>query len=165
MEFLQSHWGDLFSVFGVLVSLFGLAWAVREARGARSAAQEAQRVTRETSDRIGRHLVVVDLERAVALIQRLKLLHDTGRWEAALEQYQTLRAMLSAIIARYPETEPDRRRRLMNARNLVTMTENSVQLHLTRRTPIDDLAALNQQLNGIQADLEDMAMAIGLDHE
>ena len=53
----------------------------------------------------------------------------------------------------------------MNARNLVTMTENSVQLHLTRRTPIDDLAALNQQLNGIQADLEDMAMAIGLDHE
>ena len=165
MEFLQDHWGDLFSLLGVLVSLIGLMWAVREARGARSAAEAAHRATRETGDRIGRHLVVVDLERSIALIQRLKLLHDTARWEAALEQYQALRVMLSAIIARYPETEPDRRRRLRNDRNLITIMENSVQLRLARRTLIDDSASLSRQLNGIQANLEDMAMTIGVDHE
>ena len=91
MDFFLDHWGSIFSVIGVVVSAGGLSWAIFEARGAKSAAIE-------TRDSIGRHLVATDLARAIGLIQRLKFLHREGYWEAALEQYQTLRAIISDII-------------------------------------------------------------------
>ena len=158
MEFLQNHWGGLASVLGLFISLIGLGWAIREARGAKSAALETQ-------ERIGHHLVIVDLERAVALIQRLKLLHDTGRWEGALEQYQTLREMLSSIVVRYPDPDPARRQRLILARNRVTDMESQVRSQLAQGLPPETHAALDRQLNEIQSDLEDMANAIGLGGE
>ena len=99
MEYLADNWGSLASVTGVVVSLAGLAWAIIEARGARSASLAARAATNETRSDIARYLQAVDLQRAIALIQRIKLLHDTRRWDAALEQYQSLREMLSYIIA------------------------------------------------------------------
>ena len=160
MEFIQNHWGGLASVLGLLVSLIGLAWAIREARGAKSAALE-------TRERIGRHLVIVDLERAVALIQRVKLLHDTGRWEGALEQYQPLRDMLSAILARYPDEnmDRDRRQRLTSARNVVSTVEVQVESQLSQGLTPETQENLHRLLNRIQADLEDMANSIGLGDE
>ena len=165
MEFLQNHWGGLASVLGLLISLIGLAWAILEARGAKSAARAANRATLETRERIGRHLVIVDLERSVALIQRLKLLHDTGRWEGALEQYQALREMLSSIVVRYPEPEPDRRQRLILARNQVTVMEEQVRSLQIEGSSSQTQTRLNLQPNQIQSDLEDLANAIGLGDE
>ena len=77
MESVSEHWGSIVCVIGVAISAIGLAWAIREARGARSAAEAAEKATKKTREEIGRRLLVVDLERAVDLIQRLKLLHST----------------------------------------------------------------------------------------
>ena len=162
MEFLVAHWGNLASVIGVIVSVGGLAWAVVEARGARSAAQSAEQAALETKDNIGRHLLAIDLERAINLIQRLKLLHSTGRWEAALEQYQALRAMLSDIIARYPNDESELSERLISARYLIQEIEGYVEAQNNRDFENEDVARLNQQLNKVQSDLEDMASRMGL---
>ena len=155
MEFLSEHWGGIASVIGVIISVIGLAWAIREARGARSAAQEARA-------EIGRHLLIVDLERAVALIQRLKLLHRESRWEAALEQYQALRAMTSGIIARGPEIDLARRERLVSARAAIGVMENYVESTGDRGLVDNDKNRLNQELNELQLDLEDIANAMGL---
>ena len=131
MEFFLDHWGSLFSVIGVIVSVVGLAWAIREARRARSAAQSAERATIETRNSVRRHLVATDLERAVGLIQRLKLLHDTSRWEGALEQYQTLTAIISDIIIRSPGADSEIHRRLTQAKASLYMMEYHV--HQARR--------------------------------
>ncbi len=164
MSFLQNHWGDLFSLLGVVVSGFGLFWAIRVAQAARSAAQAAEEGAIEARDRIGRHLLAVDLERAVALIQRLKLLHREGLWEAALEQYQALRAMLSSIVSHHTELDTDRRRRLIEFRGMITLLEQSVEKLSARGQPsVEDFAEMNSNLNRIQVDLEDMASASGLD--
>ena len=85
MDFLAANWGALLSGFGVIVSLVGLGWVIKEARGARSASTAAQLAANATRDRIEGYLQTVDLERTIALIQRVKLLHDTGRWDAAME--------------------------------------------------------------------------------
>ena len=58
-----------------------------------------------TREHISHHLQTVDLERAIGLIERIKTLHDNNRWEASTEHYQTLRAMLSDVIARCPEDQ------------------------------------------------------------
>ena len=155
MEFLSEHWGSIASVVGVIISVIGLAWAIGEARGAKSAAQEAR-------DEIGRHLLIVDLERAVALIQRLKLLHRESRWEAALEQYQTLRAMTSGVIARCNEMDAARRERLVSARAAIGVMEDYVESTGDRGLVDNDKNRLNRELNELQLDLEDITNAMGL---
>ena len=161
MEFLADNWGSLASVTGVVVSLAGLAWAIIEARGARAASQAARQAATETRNDIARHLQAVDLERAIALIQRIKLLHDTRRWDAALEQYQALREMLSYIIARCPESQAGIRDRLDGARKAVTNIEDFVGERIGQDIENRDRSRLNRILNRIQSDLEDLASDMG----
>lgn len=162
MEFFFGHWGDLSSVAGVIVSFIGLTWAVIAARGARSSAEAAKEASDETRDSIGRHLLAIDLERAINLIQRLKSLHRDGRWEVALEQYQVLRAMISAIVAHSPECETKLRERLSNARTLFREVEEYVETRAEQGLGTADITKLNGQLNDVQTDLEDLSSRMGL---
>ena len=161
IEFVTGNWGSLASVVGVFVSLAGLSWAIREARRARSAAQAARAAASETRSYIARHLQVVNSERAIALIQRIKLLHEIDRWEVAMEQYQPLRAMLADIIARCPESQPEIRGKLTTARNLVGRMENFVGERISQGISEDDRSLLNRELNSIQSDLEELVSAMG----
>ena len=165
MEYLADNWGSLASVTGVVVSLAGLAWAIIEARGARSASLAARAAANETRSDIARYLQAVDLQRAIALIQRIKLLHDTGRWDAALEQYQSLREMLSYIIARCPESQAGIRDRLDSARIDVTEMENLVAEHVGQVGAEPDTALLYRILNRIQSDLEELASDLGFGNQ
>jgi exonuclease VII small subunit len=159
--FLASDWGSWASAIGVIVSLVGFGWAVREARGARSASQAAQKAAKEAAEHIVRHLQAVDLERAIGLIQRIKLLHDTDRWQAAMEQYQSLRMMLSDIIARCPENQTEFREKLAIARTIVRDLENFVGERINQPIVGHDRSRLNQTLNDIQSDLEELASSMG----
>lgn len=94
MEFLQDHWGDLFSVAGFVIAL----WAALSARAAKSAANEAR-------DRIVRTLTVVDVQKAVSLIENLKYRQADSRWEAALDRYPDLRELLFNLEAQLPESD------------------------------------------------------------
>ena len=163
MEFWSSAWGDVATLVGILVSLCGLTWAIVEARGARSASEAAQAAASETRDQIARHLQTVDLQRAIGLIQRIKTLHDNDRWEASGEHYQTLREMLSAIIARCPEEQASVREKLATARRTVGDMENLVRQHVSRHDPVpeSDHSRLNQSLNDMQSDLEELASSVG----
>lgn len=95
------------------------------------------------------------------MIQRIKLLHDTGRWEAALEQYQSLRMMLSGIIARTPEHQTEIREKLSTARTIVTTMENSVRSSIRQGDEAPDWPSLDESLNDIQSTLEELASAMG----
>ena len=162
LQFLQDNWGDLSSVLGVVVSTVGLVWAVRVAGGARSAAQEAEKAARKTTDRIGREMVVADLASAVALIQRLKLLHRDARWDAALEQYQALRSMLASILYRHTDMETVRRNQLVEARTQVSVMEQLIEQYPTKDVPEAYRMTFNEQLNRIQTALEDVESSLGL---
>ena len=96
------------------------------------------------------------------MIQRLKLLHSTDRWEAALEQYQALRAMKSGIIARYPDVEPAQRERLVSAQGSIRVMEDYVESRIDDGLGVNDKNKLNQELNSMQIDLEDMASTMRL---
>ena len=161
MGYLADNWGSLASVTGVVVSLAGLAWAIIEARGARSASLAARAAANETRSDIARHLQAVDLQRAIALIQRIKILHGARRWDAALEQYQSLREMLSHIIARCPESQAGIRDRLTDARTAVTDIENLVGGRIGQDIEDSDRSRLNRILNRIQSDLEELASDTG----
>ena len=115
----------------------------------------------ETRDRIAHHLQAVDLERAIGLIERIKTLHDNDRWEASREHYQTLRAMLSDVIARSPGDQPDVREKLTTARAVVGDMDNIVRSHVISDTSERYRSQFNESLNAIQSDLEELASNVG----
>ena len=161
LEFWSVTWGDVATVVGIMVSLGGLGWAIKEARGARSASEAAEVAASETRDQIAHHLQAVDLQRAIGLIERIKTLHDNDRWEASREHYQTLRAMLSDVIARCPEDQSAVREKLATARTIVIGMENFVRPRVSQDIPERDRSRWNRNLNAIQSDLEELASNVG----
>ena len=161
MEALLVSAGSWASISGAAISTVGLIAAIILAWGARSASRAAQRAATATNNRIENHLQSVDLARAIPLIQRIKLLHDTGRWEAALEQYQSLRMMLSGIIVRSPEDQTAIREKLATARAIITTMEDSVRGSIRQADEVAYWSLLDASLNDIQSTLEELASASG----
>ena len=161
VEFSSTTWGDVATVVGIAVSLGGLGWAIKVASGARSASEDAEKAAKETRDQIAHHLQAVELQRAIGLIDRIKTLHDNGRWEASREQYQTLRAMLSDVIARCPEDQVNVREKLATARTIVRDMENYVSGRDSSDIPERDRSRLNRRMNEIQSNLEELASNVG----
>jgi Co/Zn/Cd efflux system component len=153
MEFWGTTWGDVATVFGIVVSLGGLTWAIKEAHGAKSAANA-------TKDQIARHLQAVDLQRAIGLIERIKTLHDNDRWEASREHYQTLREMLSDVIVRCPEDQREVREKLATARANITGMDNLVR-ERSSGVSESDRSLFGRSLNDIQSGLEELASDLG----
>jgi hypothetical protein len=161
MEALLVSAGSWASISGVVISTVGLIATIIIAWGARSASRAARAAAIATNNRIENHLQAIDLERAIGLIQRIKLLHDTGWREAALEQYQSLRMMLSGIITRTPEDLTEFREKLATARAIVTTMENSVRISIRPGGDDPDWTLLDESLNDIQSTLEELASAMG----
>ena len=107
------------------------------------------------------HLQAVDLQRAIGLIGRIKTLHDNDRWDASSEHYQTLRAMLSDVVARCPEEQVRVREKLATARAIIRDMENLVRSHVSRDIHERDRFRMTKSLNDIQSDLEELASNVG----
>ena len=159
LEFLQNHWGDLVSaavsVAGLIASLGGFIWAIK----ARRAAVAAERGAKEAAVGIGRVLSVVDLRKAIDLIQRLKDLHRHNRWEVAMEHYQPLREMIDGIQSRYPDWDESAREKLSECKIQIRFIEDRSESFIsnTENVQPDDIVSINRQLNKIQEFLEERA--------
>ena len=166
MDFSINNLGPLASVIGLFLSAVGLGWAIIEARGARSAAQAAEREAEQARiegvQSIERHLLTTDINRAVDLIQRLKLLHSVGRWDGAVELYQSLRSLITSILFRLPEQDTRSREELTVARVLVRKLEDRVSSRGIQELSSEDASTFNQELNEIQSDLEHVPTTTGV---
>lgn len=160
MEILENNWGSIASVVGVAVSLLGF-WAavvaMKRAGKARDAAAAAQEASQEARTTVTRIITSVDLDRAIALIQRLKLLHRDGKWEASSGHYQDLRQMLVDIGARHPEPSQELRETLRLATAQISAIEMSVDRALSDHNDPRGAANFNRALNTIQEHLEEIS--------
>ena len=154
----------MFSVAGFIFALIGLGYAGIQSKKARSSAEAAEEATIETRDSIGRHLLTIDLQRSINLIQHLKTLHRKGSWEVSLELYQELREMIAAIIVHYSEDAPELLGRLSKARASIIIMERQVE-SLSGQGLRPDVSELNETLNIVQSDLENMAATVELDSQ
>ncbi len=154
------NWGSFASLVGVIISAAGLAAALvamQRAGKARDSAAAAELASRETSEAIAAVLLVVELQRAIALIQRIKVLIRDGLWLVSLEHYQPLRAMLSDIKGRFPISQSEYARILDDGIRQVTVMENSIS---SARASGGDPSVQGEPaevLNNLQEDLEQIA--------
>ena len=155
------QWGGFISVIGVLVSLVALIFAAYQAYRARSASEAARKASEQAIARLNSYLQAVDFERAIGLIQRVKILQNNGQWSSALEHYQTVRSMMSNIIARLPPERNDFREKLTTGRTVVKTIEDAVQRRISGTISDQFRARLQEQLNDVQVNLEEVASTMG----
>lgn len=157
MDYFLDNWGSFVGLLSLIVTIIGFGVAIHRATQARKSAAAAEAASQETRDAITRVLTVVDLERAIALVQRLKVLHRDNKWDASLGHYQELRAMLSDIDARHPAPTPELHTTLREAIVQVRVIEDSVDGALRENTEPSGARNFNQVLNAIQVHLEQIA--------
>ena len=152
MEYVVANWGSFVGVAGLVASVGGLLVAFL----ARLAAKSAEQAAREARRAVTRTLSMVDVERAIALIGRLKEVHRQRNWDYALGLYPDLRRTLSEIGASAPENIAQSYNFIGDAIPQVTALENLVRRsrHENKNGEPEDIPRLDETLNEIQQSLE-----------
>ena len=153
MEYLADNWGSLSSGLGVLLSAAGVVYAYL----ARRAAKSAEAASREARQAIAQTLTAADLQRAVALVERLLSYHRAGRWSVALERYGELRQMLQDIKAYLPEGNEAIRKQLSASISEITEIISQVTQAVYNGAAPDNANSINDALSAIQQNLEELA--------
>ncbi len=122
-----SWWGSLTSIAGIFVSFFGLAWAIRRAGKAQSAALAAATAATEARSEITDVLYFRELERAIGIIERLKSWHRDSKWDLTIEQYSILRAALASLNEHHLPNNPKLGESLQSAIVQVRVIEELVE--------------------------------------
>jgi hypothetical protein len=100
LQWLGKNWGNAASVGG----LVGVALAFWQLVRTRKAAEAAKDAAEETGLAIRRVLTISDIERAIALLERLKEYHRANKWEVAAALYGQVASLLADIPVKSPET-------------------------------------------------------------
>ena len=152
MDYLIGNWGSFVGLLEFLVSIGGLVYAFLARRAAKSAEQAA----REARQALTRSFSSVDIERAIALIGRLKDIHDRRNWDYALGIYPDLRRVLSQISESIPSDLSEYRNSVSRAVPQITTMENLVRRSRDEEEggEPEDIASLDETLNEVQQDLE-----------
>ena len=157
MEYVRDNWGSFVSLVSLIITVVMVGFAIRRASQARESAKAAEVASIEARGAITRVLTIVDLERAIALVQRLKVLHREAKWEACLEHYPDLRHMLTDIRTTHPAPTPQVLTVFRDAIQQLTAMEDSVDRAVREGVQPSGVARLNITLNGIQQNLEEIA--------
>ena len=160
MNYFLENWGSFVGLLGLLVGIAGVVFSVAAFQRAGKARDAAEAAKQATSIAISRSLATVDLERAIALTQRLKELHRVQRWEASLEHYQPLRVFLAEIRSRHPGLSPELQDRLREAIVDIREMEDLVSTVVQGVSELGETQAMDQILNQIQTELEGIASQI-----
>lgn len=160
MNYFLENWGSFAGVLGVALTIVGIIFSIAafkragKARDSADAAKDASSATRATMTST---LAVVDIQKAISLVQRLKVLHRDSSWEVCLEHYPPLRAMLSDIDRRHPLPDQEQHIFLREAIPQLTFIENTVAKALNEGREPSLASNLEERLNEIQTGLEKLA--------
>lgn len=158
MDWLADNWGSVISSVGLVATILGLWIVFRRAGQARRAADASRIAAQETQLAISSVLTIVDLERAIAMVQRLKQLHRDRKWEVSLELYQPLRVMLTNIHSRGTIETQEIRDSIPKIRSI----EENITRALAQGVEPTGERSFLRLLNNIQAGLEQIASSTHL---
>ena len=160
MDYVLQNWGSFIGLIGVGVSIGGLIAslvAVYRAGKARDAAAAAEIASNDTQVEITKVLAIVDLERAIGLIERLKAFHRNSQWEAAIGHYPDLQYMLTNILIRHPNPTEELRTTLSAALTKLKVIETNVDRAIRNRNTPRGSNNFNNDLADIESDLRRIA--------
>lgn len=156
MDWLGDNWGSVVSALGLVATVIGLYLVFDRAGEAQRAANASRKAAQETKQAITSVLNIVDLERAIAMVQRLKRLHIEQKWEVCLELYQPLRVMLTNINSRVTI----KAQAMGEAIPQIVVIEENIGRAIAQKTDPTALRNFIPMLNRIQMNLEQLASSV-----
>ena len=156
MDWFSDNWGNVISAFGLAATVIGLFLVFGSAREAEKSAVASKEAAEKTQVAITNVLNIVDLERAIAMVQRLKRLHIDKKWEVCLELYQPLRVMLTNIDTRVTIDTPAIRESIPQIR----VIEENIGNAIAQKAEPTASRNVIRTLNLIQMNLEQLASSV-----
>ena len=122
-----------FSAIGVMLAVYSIYYAHRQASQAKTAAQRAERAAEWARSQLGQNSAIADMTLASGRIDHLKELHASQQWQRALDHYTPLRQTLQSASRRHPSLSPQAHRDFEEAVSLTIQMENEVAPLLIRQ--------------------------------
>jgi hypothetical protein len=101
MDFLRQEYGNLASVLGLILTVFGFGLTLWSIRAARAAAREAIR-------RIGSQLLEGDITRAIRHLQQVRASARDRKWRRSIDYCDEVRECLAGLVGHPRLTANDR---------------------------------------------------------
>lgn len=93
----SSHYGDLASVVGVLISIVGFIATLLNVASARSASEQAEAAARSARESILLFETVVDFTFSINTLEEIKRFHRVGEWRLLPDRYALTRRFLIGL--------------------------------------------------------------------
>lgn len=153
MDYLAENWGSFVGVLGLMASIGGLVYAYL----ARRAAKSAERAAQEARQALTRTLRLVDVQKAIDLIDRIRDGLYSGELGVVLEFYSGLQSKLSDVRAALPSAQEQHRKTISDALREIEILQNrTYQLRFTGEFDSDNPRESMEILNNIQQNLRIM---------
>jgi hypothetical protein len=94
--------GIFATVVGLAVSILGFVFTFREVRRAKTAAEQARQVARETKRSLLAANALVDFASAMAIMEEIRRLHRESAWRILPDRYSALRHALISVRSDHP---------------------------------------------------------------
>jgi phosphoglycerate-specific signal transduction histidine kinase len=143
-----------------LINVVGLAITVFIALRAKSAANQAKQAANAVRRTISAHGVMVDLTRAMEMIEEIRRHHRTRQWQILPERYSALRQCLRSITSANRSLSDEHRTNLQATMQQVRDIEQKIEEAIAAKSEPANPAKLNR-LMGDQIDqLNEILIAI-----
>ena len=94
---IANHVGELASIAGLIVTIVGFLYTLRNVKKSRMAAQDAKAAAEGVRQDMGRFDAVAELASAVTSIDEIKRHHRNAAWRILPDRYSALRKTLVSI--------------------------------------------------------------------
>ena len=151
--------GDVASVAGFIVGLFGFGWTIWLAWRSKTAAEQAREEAQRVRQALSRTWTVADLSAVIAKMDEIKRLHratslaTTSRnraiaWAVLPDRYTELRQLLIAVRERSPHLNEEHQTAIQSALGQLKGIENAVARSFGDGDEVPDPVGLNDIVSG-----------------
>lgn len=151
---------DFCGVAGLFVSLIGLAVVWKEAREAKTAAQQASAAATQMRDDLNRFDVVKSLSETLTAFEEIKTLQRYGVWELLPQNYSDIRKALLSIKRMAPNLNASHRRHLQSAIQTCSSIEDEIEVSLSLNQVPSDVPRFNRTLTGHVDEVHDVLLHV-----
>ncbi len=146
-DLLVHHWGDLASVIGLFVSVFGFGLTIVAVRKAKDAARQASEAANATKRSIMAANALVSFGSAMSIMEEIRRLHRRGAWEILPDRYAALKSALISLRMEHPNLSPAHHTAITRGLTQLRGIEKRVEQALEGNVQPNGVANMNSVLS------------------
>lgn len=143
---IDQGWGDIASIFGLIVALIGFTVTFYGVWKSRTAAESAKTAANEARRAIQRTDVISNFSSAVTVMEEIKRLHRAQAWAIMPDRYSSLRQLFLSIITNHPDLEEKHLIQIRTAISQFRVMEDLVESFLSSTSEPLNSAKLNKMV-------------------